>query len=465
MVVRLQCGLDRTLEAMVVTRANILLFWGFWIVLTALWFAWNSKIFFVADIFAFRALFMQFSGVLAMGAMSIAMLLSIRPIWPEGRLGGLDKMYRLHKWLGIGVLGVAIVHWLWSEGPKWAVGLGLLSRPARAARPEIVDPIRRYLGSFRGTAESIGEWAFYGLVILLLIALIKKIPYGWFRYSHRLVPIAYLALVFHSVILFDYGLWVTPLGLVLAVLMLGGSYAAVVSLVGRIGAGNRVTGKIAEMHHFPGVRSLETVISLGPGWKGHKAGQFAFATSNALEGAHPYTIASSWDPANPLITFISKELGDHTTGLADRLKVGQNVTVEGPYGRFTFDDGLQHQIWVGAGIGITPFVARLKEMAALDPDAVRPDIDLFHTTREVDQDALDRLALDAQAANVRLHLLIDGRDGMLSGQHIRETVPDWRNASLWFCGPIKFGAALRTDFAAQGMATHERFHQELFEMR
>jgi hypothetical protein len=32
-------------------------------------------------------------------------------------LGGLDKMYRLHKWLGMTALGVGAVHWLWVQGP------------------------------------------------------------------------------------------------------------------------------------------------------------------------------------------------------------------------------------------------------------------------------------------------------------------------------------------------------------
>ena len=45
-------------------------------------------------------------------------------------------------------------------------------------------------------------------------------------------------------------------------------------------------------------------------------------------------------------------------------RIGQPVTVEGPYGRFTFDDGAERQIWIGGGIGIAPFVARMKALAA-----------------------------------------------------------------------------------------------------
>ncbi|MDS9469160.1 ferric reductase-like transmembrane domain-containing protein [Paracoccus sp. MBLB3053] len=449
------------------SRRSYWYFWGSWAVFAAVWFATNLSALRTENFFALRAAMMQLSGVWATGAMSLAMLLALRPRWPEARLGGLDKMYRFHKWLGLGFLVVSILHWLWAKGPKWAAGLGLLTRPERPAggRPAITDPIRAYLGGLRGTAEGLGEWAFYALALLLVIALVKMINYRLFRYTHRLVPLAYLVLAFHSLVLFDYAQWRTPIGILLALLLAGGSWAALASIFGLIGKGRRVAGEISSLKHYPGVRSLESVIKLGEGWQGHKAGQFAFVTSNPLEGAHPYTIASAWLPATREVTFISKELGDHTTGLADKLRIGQKVTVEGPYGCFTFDDGRDHQIWIGAGIGITPFVARMKELAASEHGADLPQVDLFHTTNEVDEAALARLAADARAANVRLHLLIDARDGRLNGARIRETVPDWREAGLWFCGPSGFGSALRADFAAQGMAVDERFHQELFEMR
>ncbi len=137
------------------------------------------------------------------------------------------------------------------------------------------------------------------------------------------------------------------------------------------------------------------------------------------------------------------------------------VTVEGPYGCFTFEDGLQHHIWIGAGIGITPFVARLKHRA-LYP--LTRAVDLFHPTADYEQAAIDQLTADAAAADVRLHLLVDGQDGRLNGERIRAAVPQWRSASIWFCGPAGFGQALREDFCAHGLPP-ERFHQELFQMR
>ena len=44
---------------------------------------------------------LYWSGILAMGAMSVSIILAMRLKFLEPWLGGLDKMYRLHKWLGI----------------------------------------------------------------------------------------------------------------------------------------------------------------------------------------------------------------------------------------------------------------------------------------------------------------------------------------------------------------------------
>lgn len=138
------------------------------------------------------------------------------------------------------------------------------------------------------------------------------------------------------------------------------------------------------------------------------------------------------------------------------------VTFEGPHGCFDFEDDRQRQIWVGAGIGITPFVARMKQLATQPGQRA---IDLFHSTAVHEPEAIAKLEADARVAGVRLHVIADDRgDAQLDGRRIRAAVADWASASLWFCGPARFGQSLRRDFLAQGLAA-SRFHQELFEMR
>ena len=438
--------------------------WGLVVLLltlTSLWLLADTPIPQPLTYFSFRSVFVQFTGVIAIGVMSVAMLLALRPQWLERPVNGLDKMYRLHKWLGITALVVSVLHWWWVTGTKWMVGWGWLARPERRGEGPQLTGIEQWLHSQRGLAESLGEWAFYAAVIFIVLALVKAFPYHWFKKTHKWISLAYLVLVYHAIVLTKFAYWSQPVGWVMAILLLGGTIAAVFVLTGRIGRDRRVPGTIAALEYFPGVRTIECGITLEPGWPGHRPGQFAFVTSNVSEGAHPYTIASAWEPASRHINFIVKELGDHTRRLKARLKVGMPVSVEGPYGCFDFEDGKTHQIWIGGGIGITPFIARMKY---LEGRAKTSDIDLFHVSSEVDETAFDKLRADARASNVRLHLHITPRDGRLTAERIRAVVADWRSASVWFCGPAAFGSALRKDFLANGLSP-EDFHQELFGMR
>lgn len=431
---------------------------------TLAWLSAEPMAFTATQFIPVRNLLVQYSGLLAMVVMSFSVMLAARPRWPEVWLGGLDKMYRLHKWLGVSALGFITVHWVSANAPGWAVALGQMERGRRPPRPEHSNPVERFFSGYHGAAEFLGEWTFYVVALLLILALVKWVPYRLFHKTHRLLAPAYLVLVFHAVILTRFTYWLSPVGLILAPLLLGGTAAAVTSLVGLIAARKQTSGTITATHYYPGVRTLEVSVSVPMGWRGHRAGQFAFVTSDGSEGAHPYTIASAWDGNAPAITFIVKALGDHTRTLHEKLKVGRNVTIEGPYGCFTFDDACPDQIWVGGGIGITPFVARMKQLAAGASKGPQ-SIHLFHPTADHDDEALAKLAADASAAGVTVQVLIDAQDGRLSGERIRQQVPNWRQASIWYCGPIGLGRALRRDFAAAGLPLGTRFHQELFSMR
>lgn len=444
-------------------------FWAALALVTLLWLAADPAALQPAGFMPLRGSMVQISGLLAMTCMSLAMILALRPRWPERWIGGLDKMYRLHKWLGIGGLTLAIVHWLWAQGPKWAVGLGLMERPQRGPGTAPEGVVRQWLLSGRGTAESLGELAFYATVVLIAVALIQRIPYRLFYKTHRLLAVAYLVLVFHAVVLTNFAYWASPLGLLLAALLAYGTWAAALVLLRRVAVDRQVDATITRLHYHPDLHVLEGEVDALHGWPGHRPGQFAFVTTDQVEAAHPFTIASAWLPDAHRLTFLVKGLGDYTRRLPDLLRVGQPVKVEGPYGCFTFDDDCPRQIWVGGGIGITPFIARMRQLA-MDRQGYqgRPHaqaIDLFHTTADLDQGAVAMLQADADAAGVRLHVLLDARDGLLTGERIRAAVPDWKQASIWFCGPPGFGAALRGDFARQGLPVDRRFHQELFAMR
>jgi len=240
-----------------------------------------------------------------------------------------------------------------------------------------------------------------------------------------------------------------------------GSVAALMALFRMIGASRKVEGTVTSKRHFADVHTLLVEMEMDKGWKGHRPGQFVFVRARRMWGAHPFTIASAWNGKSNRISFIVKELGDATKDLASKLPIGAKLIVEGPYGRFNFDDGKARQIWVSGGIGITPFVARMEQL--IEKPEAKP-IDLFHSDPVQATEAHDMMRRDATRSGVNLHLMITPLHGRLTGEKIRKDVPDWKSASVWFCGPSRFAAALKLDLMKHGLKS-EDFHHELFEMR
>ncbi len=393
------------------------------------------------------------SGFLSIALMSLAMWLATRPAWLEAPLGGMDRVYRTHKWAGILAISCAAMHWLIEN----ASGI-LKSSIGRAGRL----PKEKYTGLLevlRDLAEEMGEWAIYVVLAMLVITLWKKFPYRTWRFLHRAMPVVYLMLAFHAALLAPRTYWLQPAGALLALLLMLGVYGALRALLGDIGRSRMACGEIVAVEQpSPDVTSVR--CRLHQGWQGHRPGQFAFVTFDAKEGAHPFTIASA-DRGDKTIGFQIKALGDYTQDLAKRLVPGQKVRVEGPYGRFDIArcNPRARQIWIAGGIGVTPFLAWLEALQA-DPGRA-PAADLHYCTRDRSADAfvpqLERLC--ATVPGVRLHI-----HGARQGEVLQaSTLGDTQSAEIWFCGPNGLAAALRNGLRTLGW--RPRFHQEAFEMR
>lgn len=438
--------------------------WAFLVSLTVLWalsFQWPATL----DIITIRDVAVYWTGVLAIGTMSFAMVIAVRPAVLEDWLDGLDKSYRLHKWLGITALVLAVVHWalvnvlpwVFGEAFEWTFAWKVTPHP----NPSELPAIQLFLEEQVEIAAPISHILFYGTALLIALALIKRFTYRRFKKTHWYLAVLYIVYVYHSIVFMDFDQWLRPVGIVTGLLMLGGTICGLWILTGRVGHGRKVAGTVEEITLFPELSAMDTTIQLDGGWKGHQAGQFAFVTFDAKEGAHPFTIRSAWIPEDKHINFVTKGLGDYTDKMLEDLKIGSNVTVEGPYGRFTFSDSRKHHIWVGAGVGITPFIARMKQLSLKPHDQV---IDFFVVAPVGDPVVGERLMADAKASNVRLHFVIDGQADRLTGAGLRAQIDGWRDASIWFCGPTKFGESVKKDMIANGLNPGD-FHQELFDMR
>lgn len=393
------------------------------------------------------------SGLLSIALMSLAMLLATRPVWLEAPLGGMDRIYRTHKWAGIVGIGLAAMHWLVEMSDD--ILKSTIGREGRLPKEKYTG----FLEVLRDLAKDMGEWAIYAVLLMLVITLWRRFPYRAWRFLHRAMPLLYLVLAFHAVLLTPRDYWPQPVGWLVAVLVAIGSYGALRSLSGSIGRVRSHVGVVSAVERpAPDVIAVE--CQLGNGWPGHRPGQFAFVTFDAREGGHPFTIASA-PRTDGTLSFRIKALGDYTGTLADRLAIGQPVTVEGPYGRFDLArcDKRVRQVWVAAGVGVTPFLAWLESLAA-EPEKA-PTAEFHYCTRDRQSDAfVPRLeALCQRLPSVRL-CIHDAR----SGERLEAAaLGDLRGGEVWFCGPNGLAEALREGMRRLGAMP--RFHQEVFEMR
>lgn len=402
------------------------------------------------DVWWWRKQLIYLTGFGSFILMSLIMVLAVRPRWLEKPLGGLDKMYRLHKWAGIWAISLGVSHYLL----KLSKDLLKVFFEREAKLPRVEN----FLEVFRDAAKDVGEWSVWILGIMLIITLWQRFPYHIWRYAHKVLAVIYVLIAFHGVVLAPAGWWTQPAGLLLAVATVVGVYCAFIALSGGIGRTRRYQGHVLSVkQHTGGV--LEVTCQLPKQWS-HKPGQFAFLTFDRFEGAHPFTVSSA-DHGDGQVSFAIKALGDYTTRLQTELEVGRAVRVEGPYGCFDMHESGE-QVWIGAGIGVTPFIAWLESLQAHPERA--PTATLYYCVKNAGEavfaEQLQRLA--AAVPNVTLNVHYSDENGHLCAEQALQQQS--AAAHVWFCGPQGFADALQKGMQAQGCSTRH-FHKEYFQMR
>lgn len=405
-----------------------------------------------------REQFVYLTGVASLSLMVLSMVISVRIPWLNRRMQGLDKAYVIHKWTGIFATVLTLLHWLGENVPHWLVELGLLPNPGELTDGSQYSDLE--ISLFQ-SGMAVAQVAFYGTIVLVVVALFNRIPYRIFRKSHKAFPVLFLLAAYHGATAQLKEHWLsTPGSYLLFALVAVGVVSALIALFQQIGASRKTTATISQLtHHAPDILDLRLTTQMP---FRHQPGQYAFLRFGPDAEPHPFTIASSGDDPYTL-RFAIKALGDFTGALAQQLQAGQAVAVEGPYGEFLFEAPGRRQIWIAGGIGVTPFLARLEHLANRVSDP--PPIDFWYSTRNEEStrfpDALTELC---QQSGVTLHYLNSTRKQYLTAEIVHQRVGHLADVSIWFCGPPAFARCLLRDLPAYGFDPRH-FHYDRFTMR
>ena len=403
-------------------------------------------------------------GALAALCMSIAMLLAARPRCAEGAFGGLDRMYRFHKYLGVAALVLMLAH--------LATGIedddedaAALAAPV-AAESEIVDtgegPDERE-DNLDGLIGLLGMISSVGFILLIVVTLNRKIPYHKWIVSHKFMGFFFALVTGHiSVVLLEGSripLASAP-GLVLATVVPSGLVAYVYTQL--IRPRRRARPFTLEAVHTVG-RATELVLRPDESMFDFTPGQFAFVEIDApgLREAHPFSISSGAGDGH--LRFTVKALGDYTRRLRDHVQLlGASVRVEGPYGRFDPLGGPDRQVWIAGGIGITPF---LSVMRSLDPEHGKT-INLYYCVREGKEAIFwGELTQRAILGGVSLHRIETEAGARLGIERLVADLGD--DLTLWdyyLCGPRPLTSAISKGLRRREVPARQ-IHDEAFELR
>lgn len=385
------------------------------------------------------ALVSQYFGVCALIAMGLSQIMATRFTGLEAIFGGMDRIYVLHKWLGIGAMALVLLH-------------------------DTIDAEMNGLGRETGLtelAETLGEISLYGLLILVVISVTTFVPYHLWKYTHKLMGGFFAASAFHFAFIQKPFGNTDPLGLYVLAFCIVGIIAYVYTLlpIGLIKGWRRYTAS-SVMHNGDAI-----TVTLAPDGRGHRhrAGQFAFLRfeAPAAREIHPFTISMAPDDDRSL-RFSIKPLGDYTGALGDTLDEGVRATVSRPFGHFHLRRAPGAQIWIASGVGITPFVAWAQAL-----DATGSDIHLFYTYR--DRESAPHLAeltdLATRKPNLHLHLVETSTAGRLTPERVvKDAAVDLASATVAFCGPKDMRETFRRSLVASGLPAR-RFRYEEFEIR
>lgn len=394
-------------------------------------------------------------GVLALSAFLLAGMLSARIPGMDPWFGGLVRVWTIHRWLGFSAFMLVMVHVLL---------LAFATLPFSIGRSieTLFPPLSHW-----------EVWAGWAAFVTMLIFIAPTLGFfGPLHYQHwkRLhllsVPTLLLALV-HTLMLSSMA-WVWWLL----------SALALAAIAWRKVLSPRLARKPYVVEGVDSLARDVVELRLRPRGKGIRwqAGQFVYLTpmdrslAAGYREEHPYTISSA--AGDDELRIGVKAVGD-ATGALVHIKPGAEVRIEGPYGTFFETTRLgrpgsgapepqRKQLWLGGGIGITPFVSGARDK--MTSAAAGRDACLFYLANRPERayylDELVRIAEACDTFTVHAHYM--NENGVITRDYLARHCPDFAEREVYLCGPPGMITHLRTLLRHEGVPAH-RIHTEAFD--
>lgn len=388
----------------------------------------------------------QIFSLWALMLFSMALIIAARSRTVERLYGGLDKSYKTHALLA--KIGFALMlahpillipHYIW-QGEDW---LKLF-----------------WFSDF--WPRNVGIASFYLFVLLVVITLFRFLEYQRWLLTHKVTGIAFTLASVHALNAQSDIKSFEPLRDWMLFFMILGFLAWVYKTFFYCWAAKKYAYRVHDLKPMgQGIFSL-AMEPLGARIN-FEPGEFIFISvlghPSISSEPHPFSIGSI--ASRKCLRIGYREVGDYTRSLR-ALQPGDRIEVYGPYGEFTSYnlDGYKRQVWIGGGIGITPFLAMLEHEATNED---HKQIWLFYGVKTMADAVFDaELRCIADGHEDELHYIPFPQDteGLISGERILKEVGSFDGVAVLMCGPMPMMQAIKKQLVELGMDPSDIFFEE-----
>ena len=401
-------------------------------------------------------------GMISYSIMLALILIAVRPKFIEQKLG-LTEMYEVHAWMAMALPVTLAIHVF----IRWS---GL----ERILALEISDA---------------SLWGYGGLITLILVMLtgvfvlsdtiiqksdtLLNLKENYFKrnthlWIHRLAIVSVIAIHFHvySVYYLANNIPFRILTTLYTAIALGWYFLYKFKIYRlpkyEVASITNPTPDIYEV-------SLRPIQGEMMDYEAGQYGFFRFVESEVISEAHPFSFSSAPEHTEDTAEVMIKESGDFTSNL-DKVKPGDKVTIEGPYGNFypqEIKKANDPMVLLSGGIGVTPNFSILRHEIAQNSN--RRIAFVWGLDVENDMMYIDELKqIEEEFENFSFHLIFSGEEvtgyphGFIDDDFIREEgLEEYYQSATWHvCGPPPMLDAAKGLLAEQDVPTDQQHLEE-----
>lgn len=386
----------------------------------------------------------QVTGLAGTAMFSISLILGSRLKILEKLFNGMNRVYIAHHLFGGLAFLLLLIHPL-----LLAVSYVLVSFHNAAV----------FLLPNSDWAINLGKISLLFLMSLLIVTYYVDLPYQIWRFTHKFLGFVFFLGGIHMYFvpsdvardhrLQIYMISISVIGLTLYLYRTVFGRFFIKKVTYMVTGVRKINDTIVELDMLPEAEPLK-----------FEPGQFIFISFKDrpdLNETHPFSISSA-NTANDLKLTI-KSLGDYTKTILE-LTPGAEVSIEGPYGKFSYRNfANKSQVWIAGGIGITPFLSMAGTLSESDVSA-----DLYYVVRSPEEAVyLDELtAMAAGNSKFRVFPVFTKVQGRITADNIEKVSGNLKTKDFFLCGPPPMMGSFKRQLRHLGVAA-EKIHSEEFQ--